>query len=50
MLNPRELFTLASKKILYGNSRKMGNPVHSAPGGVAMDGDTWGGISWCHPL
>ena len=50
MLNPRVLLTLAFKKMLYDNSRKMGNPVFPAHSGVAMDGDTWGGILWCHPL
>ena len=48
MLNPRVLLTLAFKKMLYDNSRKMGNPVPLAPSGVAMDGDLWGGNSWCH--
>ena len=42
MLNPTVLLTLAFKKMLYDNSRKMGNPVPPAPSGVAMDGDTWG--------
>ena len=41
---------LAFKKMLSDNSRKMGYPVPPAPSGVAMDGDNWGGISWCHPL
>ena len=31
---------LAFKKMLYDNSRKMGNPVLPASSGVAMDGDT----------
>ena len=31
MLNPRVLLTLAFAKMLYDNSRKMGNPVPLAP-------------------
>ena len=31
MLNPRVLLTLAFKKMLYDNSRKIGNPVSLAP-------------------
>ena len=31
MLNPGALLTLAFKKMLYDNSRKMGNPVSPAP-------------------
>ena len=30
MLNPRILLTLAFKKMLYDNSRKIGNPVPPA--------------------
>ena len=30
MLNPRILHTLAFKKMLHDNSRKIGNPVFSA--------------------
>ena len=36
MLNPGALLTLAFKKMLYGNSRKMGNPVSPAPALCAM--------------
>ena len=42
MLNSKALLALALKKMLYDNSRKMGNPVLPAPCGVAMDGDIWG--------
>ena len=31
ILNPGVLLTLAFKKMLYDNSRKMGNPVSPAP-------------------
>ena len=31
MLNPGALLTLASKEMLYDNSRKMGIPVSPAP-------------------
>ena len=31
MLNPRVLLTLVFKEMLYDNSRKVGNPVPSAP-------------------
>ena len=31
MLNPTVLLTLAFKKMLYDNSRKLGNPVSPAP-------------------
>ena len=31
MLNPRVLLKLTFKKMLYDNSRKMGNPVSSSP-------------------
>ena len=50
MLNPRVLLTLAFKKMLYDNSREMSNPVPPASSGVAIDSDSWGGLSWCHPF
>ena len=48
MLNPRVMLTLAFKKMLYDNSRKMGNPVPLPPvvllwmvtSGVEFHGDT----------
>ena len=45
MLNPRVLLTLAFRKILNDDSCKMGNHVPLALSGVAMDGDSWGGMS-----
>ena len=50
MLNPKVLLTLAFKNMLYDSSSKMINPVPAASSGVAIDGDTWGGFSWCHTL